>query len=53
LAATAGTAPGAWRRLVGYLLQAFASEAAAPLPDAPTSQQVYRALLRLAPRDGR
>jgi AcrR family transcriptional regulator len=51
--AAAGAAPGASQRLVGYLLQAFASEAAAPLPEAPTPGQLYRALLRLPPREGR
>jgi len=39
--------PDAWRRLVGYLIQAFAAEAAQPLPDPPTRTQMYRALLRL------
>ncbi len=47
----AGTAaPGASRRLVAYLLQAFAAEAARPLPPPPSGQQMYRALLRLQPR---
>jgi AcrR family transcriptional regulator len=47
VAATAGAAPDAWRRLVGYLLQAFAAEAAEPLPEPPTPRQMYRALMRL------
>ena len=34
--ATRDAAPDAWRRLVGYLIQAFAAEAAQPLPDPPT-----------------
>src|SRR5688572_7722813 len=34
--ATRHAAPDAWRRLVGYLIQAFAAEAAQPLPDPPT-----------------
>jgi AcrR family transcriptional regulator len=49
--ATGTTAPDAWRRLVAYLLQAFAAEAARPLPDPPTPRQVYRAMVRLRPRD--
>jgi hypothetical protein len=40
-------APDAWRRLVGYLVQAFAAESARPLPDPPTKTQMYRALMRL------
>ena len=37
--------PDAWRRLLGYLIQSFAAEAAQPLPDPPTKTQMYRALL--------
>jgi hypothetical protein len=44
---TRDAAPDAWRRLVGYLLQAFAAEAARPLPAPPTPAQIYRALMRL------
>jgi AcrR family transcriptional regulator len=47
--ATRDAAPEAWRRLVGYLLQSFAAEAARPLPDPPTTSQMYGALMRLAP----
>ena len=47
--ATRDAAPEAWRRLVGYLIQSFAAEAAQPLPDPPTTSQMYRALMRLAP----
>ena len=47
--ATRDAAPEAWRRLVGYLLQSFAADAARPLPDPPTTSQMYRALMRLAP----
>jgi AcrR family transcriptional regulator len=36
----------AWRRLVGYLIQSFASRAAEPLPDPPAPTQMYRALMR-------
>lgn len=46
LTATADAAPDTWRRLVGYLLQACAAPAALPLPDPPTSRQMYRAMLR-------
>ncbi|WP_198153644.1 TetR/AcrR family transcriptional regulator [Catenuloplanes japonicus] len=46
LTATAQSAQDTWRRLVGYLIQSFATEAAAPLPDPPTPPQLYRALLR-------
>src|SRR5215213_1331505 len=44
--ATREAAPEAWRRLVGYLLQAFAAERAEPLPEPPTKAQMYRALMR-------
>ncbi|MDQ4109747.1 MAG: TetR/AcrR family transcriptional regulator [Actinomycetota bacterium] len=44
--ATRNAAPDAWKRLVGYLIQAFAAEAAHPLPEPPTPRQVYRALMR-------
>jgi AcrR family transcriptional regulator len=49
--ATSGAAPEAWRRLVGYLLQAFAAQRAEPLPDPPTKSQMYRALMRLSSAD--
>jgi AcrR family transcriptional regulator len=49
---TRDAAPDAWRRLVGYLLQACEATAAHPLPDPPTQGQMYRALIRLQqPRD--
>jgi AcrR family transcriptional regulator len=44
--ATADAAPQTSDRLVAYLLQAFAADAAAPLPDPPTPRQMYKALLR-------
>ena len=52
ITATRDAAPDAWRRMVGYLLQAFAADAAKPLPDPPTPTQMYRAMMRLprAPR---
>ena len=49
LAGTQAAAQDTWRRFVGYLLQAFAAEAAAPLPDPPTPSAMSRALLRLQP----
>jgi len=49
VAGTTDAAPDTWRRLIAYLIQSFAAEAAAPLPDPPTSTQLYRALLRLQP----
>ncbi|MBK8757752.1 MAG: TetR/AcrR family transcriptional regulator [Actinomycetales bacterium] len=47
VAATRDTAPDAWRRLVGYLLQSFSANAAQALPAPPTRSQVYRSLERL------
>ncbi len=46
---TRDAAPDAWRRFAAYLIQAFAAEAARPLPNPPTPRQMYRALLRLRP----
>ncbi|WP_250037632.1 TetR/AcrR family transcriptional regulator [Paractinoplanes maris] len=46
LAATAEAAQDTWRRLVAYLIQAFAAEAAGPLPDPATPDEVTLALLR-------
>lgn len=45
--ATKNAAPEEWRRLVGYLTQSFATEAAYALPGAPAHRQMYRALMRL------
>jgi AcrR family transcriptional regulator len=47
--ATRDAAPRAWQRIVGYLIQAFAAESAQPLPDPPSTTEVYRALMRLSP----
>lgn len=47
LNATVDAAPDTWRRLVAYLLRAFDAEAATPLPEPPTTRQLYRALVRL------
>ena len=41
------------RRLVAYLLQAFAATSAPPLPDPPSPAQTYRALLRVSPKGAR
>lgn len=46
IAATGEAAPGAWRRLVGYMCQAFATPVEAPLPEAPSPTSLYRAMLR-------
>lgn len=48
IAATGDDAPEAWRRLVGQMLRAFAAPGAplSPLPDAPTSTALYRAMAR-------
>jgi hypothetical protein len=48
-AATAEHAPESSDRLVGYLLQAFASAAASELPPPATPQRMYRALTRHQP----
>jgi AcrR family transcriptional regulator len=50
--ATRHAAPEAWRRLVAYLIQAFATEAAQPLPAPPTKTQMYRVLVRLTDTAG-
>jgi AcrR family transcriptional regulator len=50
ISATGDAAPNTWRRLVAYLTQAFAAEAAQPLPDPPTPRQMYRALRRMQPK---
>jgi AcrR family transcriptional regulator len=46
LTATGDAAPDTWRRLVGYLIQACAAQAAQPLPDPPPPRQLYKAMLR-------
>jgi AcrR family transcriptional regulator len=52
LTATADAAPDTWRRLVGYLIQACAAQAAQPLPDPPTPRQMYKAMLRATRHQG-
>lgn len=47
IAATADAAPGAWRRLVAYMIQAFdARSVPQALPPPPTSREMYRALVQ-------
>lgn len=48
IAATADDAPDTWRRLIGQMLRAFATPDAPlpPIPDAPTSTALYRAMTR-------
>jgi len=53
IAATADAAPETWRRLVGYLLRAFAAHEDAgqerdDLPPAPAPTALYRAMTRYA-----
>ncbi|MCA2226180.1 TetR/AcrR family transcriptional regulator [Nonomuraea aurantiaca] len=51
IAATAGAAPEAWRRLVGCMIQSYAVPDPAntePLPPAPTPTALYRAMIRLS-----
>ena len=47
VAATAGSAPDAWRRHVEFLLQAFAADKAQPLPPLPARDSLLQALQRL------
>ncbi|HEY8718897.1 helix-turn-helix domain-containing protein [Pengzhenrongella sp.] len=48
ISATADDAPDSWRRLIGQLLRGFASPGApvAPMPPAPSSDDLYRAMAR-------
>lgn len=46
ISATEADAPGAWRRVVALLLQAYQAPARGPLPDAPQPRALYRAMLR-------
>jgi hypothetical protein len=46
IGATETDAPGAWRRVVALLLQAYEAPARGPLPDAPQPRALYRAMLR-------
>jgi AcrR family transcriptional regulator len=48
IAATGDAAPDAWRRVLAYLLDAFAvTPEPTPLPAAPTPTALYRAMVRL------
>jgi AcrR family transcriptional regulator len=47
IAATGDAAPDAWRRVVAYMTQAFAAGHTEALPPAPSSDALYRAMLRL------
>jgi AcrR family transcriptional regulator len=49
--ATRDAAPDAWRRLLSYLLQAFAADGAQPLAKPPTRRQMFAAMTRLRPPD--
>jgi len=46
IAATGTDAPGAWRRVVALLIQAYEAPARGQLPDAPAPRALYRAMLR-------
>jgi AcrR family transcriptional regulator len=48
IAATADAAPDAWRRLVAYMIQAFAADHADALPPAPTGTSLLQAMLRIS-----
>ncbi|MEY9964789.1 AcrR family transcriptional regulator [Streptacidiphilus sp. MAP12-16] len=50
--ATRDAAPHAWRRLVAYLLEAFAADRTGPLPAAPTAAQARRAMIGNATAKG-
>jgi AcrR family transcriptional regulator len=50
VAATGDAAPEAWRRLTGYMIQAFAADHPETLPPAPTPAALYRAMLGLRRR---
>ncbi|WP_034592155.1 TetR/AcrR family transcriptional regulator [Hamadaea tsunoensis] len=54
LRATAETAPGAWKRFVAYMLQAFcASHQREDLPPAPTPRQMMRSMQQVTACHGR
>ncbi|WP_285759894.1 TetR/AcrR family transcriptional regulator [Nocardiopsis ansamitocini] len=46
---TGEAAPETWKRLLGYMIQSFATPAPQPLPDPPSPTLMHRALLRLRP----
>jgi hypothetical protein len=45
ISATEAYAPGAWRRVVALMIQAYQAPARGPLPDSPEPLAVYRAML--------
>jgi len=47
VAATGAEAPEAWRRVVAYMIQAFAARGAGPIPEAPSPRQMFRAMVRI------
>jgi AcrR family transcriptional regulator len=47
IAAVGGTAPQMWRRLAGYMIQAFGAAHEAPLPPGPPRSVLDKALLHL------
>jgi AcrR family transcriptional regulator len=49
IAATVDVAPNAWRRLVGYLLQACSAEHAQELPAEVPGRQMYQAMQAIGP----
>jgi AcrR family transcriptional regulator len=48
VAAAGRAAPGAWRRMVGFMLDGFRAEGASTLPPPPTPRQMMVAMRRLA-----
>ncbi|WP_415854285.1 TetR/AcrR family transcriptional regulator [Sinomonas sp. G460-2] len=52
ISATGGDAPESWRRLIGHLLRGFATHGAPvpPMPPAPSSASLYRAMARTEQR---
>jgi AcrR family transcriptional regulator len=47
--ATRDSAPQTWQRFLAYMIQSFGADCADPLPDPPTPQRMYRAMLRMSP----
>jgi len=46
ITATRAHAPGAWRRVVALMIQAYEAPAPGPLPEPPRPQALYRAMLK-------
>lgn len=51
IAATGVEAPRTWRRLVAYMIQAFAATDAEKVPPPPSSRAMFRAMVRLSKHD--